>query len=671
MSAPTASRNKANAKPPTPSTVEASTDASVDAEIDDQTETVSSTRTIRAGRVVTDDVPLTKPAKVKTGKTGTGKATTRPSTKAPKAGAKAPAGSTKGGKKTAATDVEDAAAAKQARRAERLRLAEADLAKDEATAGRFGTKTQWLVGAVLGVLVFQIVHSAEHVAQSLYWLFNPTVAPWMSTWAMGLASGLTSISGGTPALGMELLHLIGNGIFLAGLLLAFKLPEQYKNPQTMRWLRLATIVQALHFLEHVLLTVSVAGGGKAIGLSTMFGLMTAGTPAAAGYRVFFHLVVNLIALVLTVKAYVAYRDKKLADSGRTPTGFDWRRSAIMFAPLAGVIFLIPIFGGVVPAASADDATVATVNGVAITNGQLQAEVEAVSGQQSALTLDPATSAATGVEAQGQQNTDPAMMQFIVLNSLVQAEIIEQGAAAMGVTVTEAEVEARRTKLIEESFLGQVNYEKFLASNNVSPEYATEQVRRLLLEERVQQQLTAGFVAPADIVQTEYATKYEGFPQARHLLTTSRDQAEVYLAQVEGGADFDEMVRTLSTDPRAATQGGDMGTIRDGAQVPEVVEAINGMQDGEYSIVQTQFGWHVIQRLAPPSLADVEPEIRQGQLLIQMGTVGQEWIAQLRAAAQVGLTEGFGVWDTQFGAVVAPAGGETPAGLAPAEGHGHG
>ncbi|MGI8694126.1 MAG: DUF6008 family protein [Geodermatophilaceae bacterium] len=119
--------------------------------------------------------------------------------------------------------------AEAARLAERIRLAEESLACDKSKRG-FGTRTQWLVGGVIAVLIFQVVHSAEHVAQATYWLFNPTMPPWMSAWAMGATNGLASVSGGTPALGMELLHLIGNGIFLGGLLLALRLPEQYRTP---------------------------------------------------------------------------------------------------------------------------------------------------------------------------------------------------------------------------------------------------------------------------------------------------------------------------------------------------------------------------------------------------------------------------------------------------------
>lgn len=90
---------------------------------------------------------------------------------------------------------------------------------------------------------------------------------------------------------------------------------------------------------------------------------------------------------------------------------------------------------------------------------------------------------------------------------------------------------------------------------------------------------------------------------------------------------------------------------------EITEAVYAMQDGEFQVVQTQFGWHVLQRLAPATLveveAEVEAEIRENLLLVQKGNAGQAWLVELRNAAQVTLTDGHGVWNTNFGSVVTP------------------
>lgn len=642
MSAPTTSR----ATTP-PATASRASTAEANSETpSSETPSSETSRVIKAGRVIqTQDAEETGPTEPTTPTTPT----KPPKTKSTK---------TKGGKgvKVAKSKVKPKSADQTppAKSSTSTSAAEKLIREEQSSSPGRRRKTTWLVAAVLGILVFQAVHAAEHVAQATYWLVNPTVAPWMSSWAMGLAGGLTALSGGTPALGMELLHLVGNALFFGGLLLAFRLPEQYRNPDMLRWLRLATMVQALHLGEHVLLTASVALSGKAIGLSTMFGLLPAGTPAASGYRVFFHLIVNFVALVFALRAVLAVRDRRQAEQGRTRTGYDWARTAILVSPVVGLLFLLPIFGGhVVHQAAADDAVVATVNGQPITNGELQAEVDNVRGQQTGSPLAaPAAAGTVAVDGAGRELSED-QLQFTVLNSLVQARLIEQGAAALGITITDADVDARRTKLIDEVFLNEAAYGKFLAGNNVSPEYERTQLRRLVTEERVQQSLTSDYVLSPQDVQAVFVAQYEGLPRARHLLTENEALAREFLSQVEAGADFEALIRAESTDPRAVPTGGYLGTVSDGAQVAEIVAAINGMADGEFSVVRTQFGWHVIQRLPAATLTEVEPEIRNNLLLNRMGTAGQEWISQLRAAAAVTLEDGYGVWNTQFGAVVSP------------------
>src|SRR5256885_9077225 len=69
---------------------------------------------------------------------------------------------------------------------------------------------------ILGILG-QIGHIQEHVAQTGYWVAHPNAKPWMTPWGNGLADGMGQIDMSKPTLGMEILHLVGNFIFLAGM----------------------------------------------------------------------------------------------------------------------------------------------------------------------------------------------------------------------------------------------------------------------------------------------------------------------------------------------------------------------------------------------------------------------------------------------------------------------
>nr|MBA2552546.1 SurA N-terminal domain-containing protein [Geodermatophilaceae bacterium] len=123
--------------------------------------------------------------------------------------------------------------------------------------------------------------------------------------------------------------------------------------------------------------------------------------------------------------------------------------AVLAAPLAGLVFLLPIFGssaGHMAAAADPAAAVATVNGAKITNGELQAEIDTMMSLSGAPQLGTATE--PGAEAPvGTEGMTEEQVSITALNQLVQTSLIEQGAAEMGITVTDADVETRKQALI--------------------------------------------------------------------------------------------------------------------------------------------------------------------------------------------------------------------------------
>lgn len=68
-------------------------------------------------------------------------------------------------------------------------------------------------------------------------------------------------------------------------------------------------------------------------------------------------------------------------------------------------------------------------------------------------------------------------------------------------------------------------------------------------------------------------------------------------KIDDGASFEELAKLYSEDPASAKRGGDLGLTSRGDFVPEYEEAAFALEDGEVSdIVQTQFGYHIIQMI---------------------------------------------------------------------------
>ncbi|MDB5194371.1 MAG: hypothetical protein JWN50_385 [Parcubacteria group bacterium] len=172
-------------------------------------------------------------------------------------------------------------------------------------------KPRFLVAviAVLGVL-FQIGHFVEHAVQFGVWLLSSRNTPYMSPVAMACVRFLGNwlFPAKDPAvrmmLGMEVLHLIGNSIFLVTIGSLFYFIRS-------KFMRYAFYVELFHLYEHIMLTLTALFLGKSVGLSTLFGgaATLGGQQFALGYRVSWHFVMNLIPSTLIMIAIMQKRQK--------------------------------------------------------------------------------------------------------------------------------------------------------------------------------------------------------------------------------------------------------------------------------------------------------------------------------------------------------------------------
>ncbi len=132
--------------------------------------------------------------------------------------------------------------------------------------------------------------------------------------------------------------------------------------------------------------------------------------------------------------------------------------------------------------------------------------------------------------------------------------------------------------------------------------------------------------------------------ARHILIktseiVSASEAKKLILEVkqriDGGADFAEQAKRYSQDG-SAQHGGDLDWLSPGQTVPEFEEAINKLQVGEIGMVQTQFGWHLIQVVERRN-ADVSQQQQRQEARIAIGSFKseeqfQDWLRQLRDRA---------------------------------------
>lgn len=248
-----------------------------------------------------------------------------------------------------------------------------------------------------------------------------------------------------------------------------------------------------------------------------------------------------------------------------------------------------------PAAAADvtaDTVVATVNGKAITVGDLLVVKE-------------------GLPAQYQQ-----LPGDVLLNGLIE-QLVQQ-------TVLAASAEGEMTKR-EELGLAATN-RAFLAGT------ALERVAAAAVTEEA---VKAAY--DAQYAKAEPGKEYH----ARHILVPTEDEAKDVKTAIDGGGDFAQIASEKTQDPSGKANGGDLGWFGVGMMVPEFETAVVALQPGEVSApVQSQFGWHVIKLeevrdATVPPLDEVRGEI---ETQLQQDAVQAE-LAKVTEAAKIERTEG--------------------------------
>src|SRR5918992_1453947 len=247
------------------------------------------------------------------------------------------------------------------------------------------------------------------------------------------------------------------------------------------------------------------------------------------------------------------------------------------------------------------------------------------------------------EAQGQEFPEPGTpdheeLKGTLIRSLVQQAQWAQAGAAMGLKVTDEEIDAQLASFKEQYFKDDEEaYEAELVKQEVTEDELRERIAAKLLSDKIY----AAIIKKAAVTDAEIQAYYEKNkaqyqqPESRevcHILVEKEALADEIHAKIVNGADFAALAEKYSTDS-SASEGGKYTAYR-GKSVAPFEEFVYGAETGDLSKpIKTQFGWHVIEVLGdiqPPStqpLEEARESIETTLLQEEQNTVLEAWVKE--------------------------------------------
>jgi peptidyl-prolyl cis-trans isomerase C len=200
------------------------------------------------------------------------------------------------------------------------------------------------------------------------------------------------------------------------------------------------------------------------------------------------------------------------------------------------------------------------------------------------------------------------------------------------------------KIIEELIKRELLSQEIAASGALKdPKFAAkiENAQRMMLSQAAAEQFIETVQVTDEDLKKEYDERVGPMKtaeyKAKHILVETEQAAKDIIAKLAKGEKFDALAKKFSKDPGSKEKGGDLGWFSPQQMVAPFSEAVIALKNGEttQTPVQSQFGWHVIQReesreQAPPPFDAVKDQLKN---MVQTKKL-QEHITALQTKAKV-------------------------------------
>lgn len=287
--------------------------------------------------------------------------------------------------------------------------------------------------------------------------------------------------------------------------------------------------------------------------------------------------------------------KKSRKSPRKEDGFNWVLGSLVIIGIVAIVVLALIFAS--PRERPDaESVVAMVNGVPIYSSEARQHYNFLSGA-----------------------VNPFISEEEALDQLITEYLLVQKAESEGYSVSDDEVLSEIKMSLAAGGASMRELEAFLDEVGMSYEFYFKVIKNNML---IQEYINREVIEMLDITDEDLRLVYEqnidmfGVPdmvQVRHILISDEERGEEAAYELavevrdmvdEDRENFCELVEEYNEDVASTPNCGEYNYSRHDPFVTEFLEAGFNMTPGELRIVKTNFGYHLMYKVA-----DLEGEIR--------------------------------------------------------------
>ncbi|MBC7236733.1 MAG: peptidylprolyl isomerase [Chloroflexi bacterium] len=204
----------------------------------------------------------------------------------------------------------------------------------------------------------------------------------------------------------------------------------------------------------------------------------------------------------------------------------------------------------------------------------------------------------------------------VLAWMVDQVLIEQAAAAHGITVTPQQVEEQVALMRGDD---ATRFNQWLASNGMTLDQLREQIRNDIITSAVRDMITQSLERRVPQVHV------------RHILLAEESAAQQALAKLKKGTDFAAVAREFSEDASTRAKGGDLGFIPRGVMPPEFDQVAFALRPRQTSdVIRTDSGLYIVQVLEVDPSREISAELWP---VVQQNAF-ERWLEEQRAKAEI-------------------------------------